>query len=336
MKFSKIKYCFIMAVLIPFSAHGQAGDNVEDISVNTGAGSPYTFSISSFFGIKYGHAEEIVYKDSGTDAKLSQLLWNIKPLFYWGAAFDFFQRNPMARWGFFANATLQAGLPARTGVMEDRDWMAAGGGLSHFSSHDNYTEDALFLDISAGSSIPIGGIMRLKVFAGLSFMSLKWMARDGYFQYASKIGETGTYNDWDSSLPKVPVYGPGIHYQQDWLIFSPGIAAHIPLFERFDIGVYFKIGPVIFCYDLDDHLARNLQFSEFMYGGIMLEPKGVFAFSLNERVKFSLDISYRFMAGARGDTEVKDTNTNIVQTSKSTGGSSYSALDAALSVTLVF
>jgi outer membrane protease len=325
-----------MAVLIQFSAHGQAGENFEDAGANTGAVSPYTFSISSFFGIKYGYAEEIVYNGPKTDAKLSQLLWNIKPLFYWGAAFDFFQRDPMARWGFFANATLQAGLPARTGVMEDRDWMAAGGGQSHFSSHDNYTEDALFLDISAGPSIPINGILRLKVFVGLSYMSLKWMGRDGYLQYAYEIGKTGTYNNWDSSLPKVPVYGPVIHYQQDWLIFSPGIAAHIPLLERFDIGVYFKIGPVIFCYDLDDHFARNLQFSEFMYGGIMLEPKGVFAFSLNERVKFSLDISYRFMEGSRGDTEVKGTETNIVKTSKNSGGSSYSALDAALSATLVF
>jgi outer membrane protease len=324
MKFSKIKYCFIMTVLIPFSAHGQAGD------------SPYTFSISSFFGIKHGQAEEIVYRDSKTDAKLSELLWDIKPLFYWGAAFEFSRRDPMARWGFFANATLQAALPAGTGVMEDRDWMAADGGLSHFSSHDNYTEDALFVDISAGSSIPIGGIIRLKVFVGLSFMSLKWMARDGYLQYSDKISGTDTYKNWDSSLPKVPFYGPAIHYQQDWLIFSPGIAVHIPLFERFDIGVYFKIGPVIFCYDLDDHFSRNMQFSEFMYGGIMLEPKGVFAFSLNERVKFSLDISYRFMEGSRGDTEMKDTNTNTVQTSKNSGGSAYSALDAALSVTLVF
>jgi outer membrane protease len=320
-----------MAVLIPFSAHGQAVDNFAYV----GAGSPYTFSISSFFGIKYGHAEEIVYRNSKTDAKLSELLWDIKPLFYLGAAFDFLQRDPMARWGFFANATLQAALPAKTGVMEDRDWMAAGGGLSNFSSHDNYTKNALFLDISAGSSIPINGIMRLKVFAGLSYMRLKWTARDGYLQYGDKISDY-IYKDWDSSLPKVPVYGAVIHYQQDWLIFSPGIAVHIPLFERFDIGVYFKIGPVIFCYDLDDHLLRNLQFFEFMYGGIMLEPKGVFAFSLNERIKFSLDISYRFMEGSRGNTEMKNTTNNTVQTFKNIGGSSYSALDAALSATLVF
>jgi outer membrane protease len=312
MKFSKIKYCFIMAVLIPFSAHGQAEN------------SPYTFSISSFFGIKHGQAEEIVYRDSDTDSKLSELLWDMKPLFYWGAAFDFFQRDPMARWGFFANATLQAALPARTGVMEDRDWMAAEGGPSHFSSHDNYTEDGLFLDISAGSSIPIKGILRLKLFAGLNFMSLKWMARDGYLQYPPKDGG------------ERPFYGPAIHYQQDWLILSTGIAAHVPLFERFDIGVDLKIGAVIFCYDLDDHFSRNLQFSEFMYGGIMLEPKGVFAFLLNERVKFSLDISYRLIEGARGDTEIRDTTNNTVQTSKNSGGSAYSALDAALSVTLIF
>jgi outer membrane protease len=335
MKSLKIKYCFIMALLLPFSVYGQTEGSFGGAYANMSADEPYMFSISPFFGVKYGQAEEIVYRNSTTDSKLSQLLWYITPLFYWGAAFDFSQRDPMARWGFFAAATLQAAIPARTGVMEDRDWLAADNGLSHFSSHDNYTEDALFLDITAGASIPIGGMLRLQVFAGLSFMSLKWIAHDGYLQYASKISGN-TYKNWDSSLPKTPVYGPIIYYQQDWLIFSPGVAARIPIFERFDIGAYFKIGPVIFCNDMDDHLTRKLQFSELMYGGLMLEPKGVFAFSLNERVKLSLDVSYRFIQGSRGDTEVRDTTTNVVQASKDSGGSAYSALDAALSVTLFF
>jgi outer membrane protease len=311
--------------LLPFSLHGQVV--YEDAGIGA-----YTFSISSSFGIKYGQAEEIVFSDAVSDTKLSQLLWDMKPLFYWGAAFDFSQRFPMDSFGFFANAALQTALPGKTGVMEDRDWLAPGNGLSNFSSHENYTEEALFFDFTAGASIPVASWARVQIFAGISYMGLKWTAREGYLQYAAKSGNT--YGYWNASLPKIAVYGPVIAYKQDWLIFTPGIALRAPLFDNFNAGLIFKIGPVIFCEDLDDHFERRLEFSESMYGGLMLEPRGEFSFLLNENINFSLDVSYRFIHGPRGDTKVRSTETNATQKSKDSGGSGYSVLDAALSVTL--
>jgi outer membrane protease len=322
MKFLRLKHCFIMAALLPFYAHGQEGGYMD-----VGILDAYTFSVSPIFGVKYGHAEEIVYKGSKSDKRLSELLWDMKPLFYWGAEFDFSLRAPMRRWGFFVNAVLQTGLPGKTGIMEDRDWVGTEA-LTHFSSHDNYTDGAFFFDFSAGTSIPLVSWLRIHVFAGLSYMDLKWTAREGYTQYA----QSG--NIWNSSLPKNPSYGPTIAYQQNWLIFSPGIAFYADIYNRFNIGLLFKVGPVIFCDDLDDHFKRALQFSESMYGGLMLEPKMEFSFMLYDRFKFSFDLSYRFISGPRGDAKSRDVSTNTSSTVKKIGGSGYSVLDAGISATI--
>jgi outer membrane protease len=325
------KYAFIIniliAFLIPFSVYGQTeAAAVEAANVEY----PYTFSISSSVGFKYGQAEEIVYKNSSSDTLLSQLLWDMKPVLYWGMELDFSQRYPMSRTGFFVNAALQAVIPARSGKMEDRDWLASGDVLSHLSVHDNYTEEGWFFDFTSGISIPLNRWLRVKAFAGLSLMNLRWLAREGYLQYASGSGA------WNSFLPKVPVYGPIIYYYQNWLIFSPGVSAHFSVFSRFNIGLYFKIGPVIFCDDLDEHFERNLQFTELMYGGLMIEPKLEFILSMYERIDISLDVSYRFIKGPRGDTEVRNTQTNGVQNSKNSGGAAYYCLDTGLSVKLRF
>jgi outer membrane protease len=342
------KILIILFILITLRTYGQedsdnppepppseeaASDTVIHEDSHSPPQMPYVLSISSSVGFKYGYSEEIVYKNSKSNTKLSQLLWNIKPLFYWGAALDFSRRMPLNKWAFFANVSIQSAFPAKTGVMEDRDWMAANNGLSHFSSHDNYTEGATFFDFAAGISLPVKSILLLKFFAGLDYMNLRWVGREGYIQYAAYTGND-TYNNWDASLEKKPTYGPVIYYYQDWLIFSPGVSAHINLFERFDIGLYFHIGPVIFCNDFDDHLSRKLQFTERMFGGIMLKPRGEIIFIASQHLNLALNVSYKFIEGTRGSTDVRDTSTNKVQSYANSGGAAYSVLDVGLSVTL--
>jgi outer membrane protease len=191
----------------------------------------------------------------------------------------------------------------------------------------------MFLDFSAGISMPIKSIVLLKFFIGLDYMNLRWTARDGYLQYAASTGDD-MYGYWDSSLKKTSTYGPIIYYQQNWLIFSPGLSGHINLFERFDIGLYFNIGPVIFCNDLDDHLSRRLQFTERMLGGIMLKPRAEIIFIASQHLNLALNVSYKFVEGARGTTDVRDTTTNTVQSYANSGVAAYYALDVGLSVTL--
>jgi outer membrane protease len=328
---TKRRFLLAAALLVPVFAHGQYGDG-------SGWGvkeSLYTFSFSPSFGFKYGASEEIVYKSSNSDVVMSKLIWEISPLFYFGGAFDFRLREPMRRRGFFANATVQAGIPAETGDMTDKDWLAQDNGLSHFSSHSNFTEEAWFLDVKAGMSLPVRNIIRLQFFAAISYMGLKWTARDGYRQYATEIGNTGTFRPWDSSISKIEFHGDVISYEQNWWIFSPGISAHIPFLEYFEAGLYLQIAPLIYCSDLDKHYLRDLNFTESMWGGFMLEPECEFVFSPYDWLGLSLYFSYRFIGGElRGNTIETDTISKISREYKNTGGAAYAALDAGLSVIL--
>ncbi|MDR1108024.1 MAG: omptin family outer membrane protease, partial [Spirochaetaceae bacterium] len=192
------------------------------------AGNIYSFSLSSSLGIIYGHSEELVYKYAGKDTLLSELIWDLKPLVYSGAALDFGRTNPWERWGFFAGASIKYGLPLKTGVMEDRDWMAAKGGyLTHYSRHDAYSNGALLSDLSLGFSFSFFEALLLKPGIRFSYMYFSWSAQDGFTQHTSNSG--GDYPPWDSGITKSPVSGSGILYSQHWFVLAPALAAELKL-----------------------------------------------------------------------------------------------------------
>lgn len=301
---------------------------------------PYTFSIASSFGILYGQGEEIVYKYQDKDTYWSQLLWDMKPLFYVGSSLHVSRTNPLEKWGFGADLALKLGIPNKTGVMEDRDWLAVDhDGLTHFSSHDNYTQGAFLLDFSAGISIPFASMVLLKAYGGLSYMQFSWAAQDGFTQYAP--GSYGTYEPWDDSIAKTPVYGPTISYLQEWLIFTPGISLYVPFLRFFSIELFFNIGPVIFCNDRDDHLlaTKRYQYVEHMSRGLLLEPRVEFAFSPHPRLDLSLYLAYRSISGSRGESWSRYTGTTadgILFKTSTDAGAGYSALDAGFSLGIWF
>ena len=83
----------------------------------------YVFTYSASLGVLYGQGEEIVYKTSGEDRYLSELLWDLKPLFYHQSALDFGKTRPLRGPGFWGSLSLRLGIPAGSGNMEDRDWL---------------------------------------------------------------------------------------------------------------------------------------------------------------------------------------------------------------------
>jgi len=121
----------------------------------------YSISLCPQFGFFYGHVEEIVYPSSGAKAPLlSQLLWDMKPVFYYGLMMDFSPVRPMERWRFFSELSLKFGIPGLSGVMEDRDWMSKENAeLTHYSAHDNIAKEILLFDFSAGVSFPFFNVL---------------------------------------------------------------------------------------------------------------------------------------------------------------------------------
>jgi outer membrane protease len=321
------KHRFILAVVlfVPSLGYGQIG----------GIGSQYSFSFSPLFGIKYGNAKEIVYRNSKSDDYLSMLVWEMKHIFYLGGAFDFQPREPIDQKGYFVNASVQAAFPAKTGYMSDWDWAAPNNAFSNFSEHDNFTQEAWFINIAAGISLPVWDKIWLRFFATLNYMKLKWDAQDGYLWYGSY--SYGSYEPWSPSSEKQSISGTVISYEQNWFIISPGISAHIPFLEYFEAGFYFQITPLIYCYDFDQHYRRDppLTFAVSMWGGLMVEPEFKFVFSPYDWLDLSFYVSYCFIGGeVRGTTVVTDTETKTSTKRKNTGGAAYAVLDTGLSITL--
>ncbi|MHB9292539.1 hypothetical protein Holit_01640 [Hollandina sp. SP2] len=302
-----------------------------------GKKNPYTFSVAALTGFLYGQGEEIVYLKETSDTYLSQLLWDMKPLFYAGAALNFSRINPLERPGFFTDLSLKFGIPDKTGVMEDRDWMnkidSINDDLTHFSSHNNYTQGAFLLDCSVGISLPIAGRLALKGYADVSYMYFSWASQDGFTQYASE-GSSGGYDAWDAAIPKSKHYGPAINYRQEWIILTPGLALHIPFPYGLRLMLDLRVSPWIWCVALDDHFLTEKQYSDHTsYGGLLFEPRGQIAFAPHARLELSLSLGYRSIQGLQGPTYTRNTGkTSGLVIQNGSGGTGYLALDTGLSV----
>jgi outer membrane protease len=300
----------------------------------------YSLSLSTSLGIIYGHSEEIVYKHPGKDDYLSELLWDLKPLVYAGLALDLAKTNPWERWGFFAGLSLKYGLPLKTGIMEDRDWLDDDQDyVTHYSRHDTYSQGALLADLSAGLSFPLSYTLLLKAGVKFSYMYFSWIGLDGYDQYAEApaFGKTD-YKPWHSGLTKNPVSGRVITYKQYWFILAPVLGGEIKLSPLFFLDLYAAATPLIYCVDIDDHLKTQVRYQDYLSWGFALDTGIGFAFVPAEKVEFRLDCGIRYISGSRGDVYTKSTGvpSSGFHLSPEIAGGGYAAFDAGFSAKIRF
>jgi outer membrane protease len=301
----------------------------EVFSQSAGANKRFSFSVAPLAGVLYGQSEEIVYPQDTKAKYLSQLIWDMKPLFYTGAVVDFSILRPNAKWGFFSEVSFRAGVPGGTGKMEDRDWQSKENeALTNYSVHDNKTSQFLWIEGGAGVFIPVKKLSRLRLSLNLSYMLMSFSGSGGYYQYAANIAE-GKYASLSEApqvaLPPVEV----IRYTQSWLVAAPAISFDSRFLNYFSGGIFFQISPLIWCSDIDEHVLAEREFREYMYWGLFLEPKGKIAFSPNERFEVSLDLAYRYIFGTRGRTYYRLTGETEF-TLGGEGGAGLSLLDAGL------
>ncbi|MDR1324734.1 MAG: omptin family outer membrane protease [Treponema sp.] len=283
----------------------------------------YTLSSAASFGFLYGQSEEQVYKDAET--LLSQLLWDMKPLFYYGSALEFSPQKPIQRWGPFAALSLRFGLPNKTGVMEDRDWMGTGDELTDFSSHDNYTRGATLVDASIGVSMPIASLLVFKTYLAYSYMFFAWCGQDGYGDYTSGHQVFS---------------GAVINFSQMWHITSGGIAVRVPFFDVFSVSAALHAGTVVSYSALDDHLTNGKQFFDTAIGGLLLEPRFEFTWSPVNTLSVALSAGYRHISALKGTSvyRLQGSSSTSSSASQDAGiiGAAYSVWDAGLSLKVRF
>jgi outer membrane protease len=289
-------------------------------------------------GILYGQAEEIVYRDS-SKAYLSQLLWDIKPLFYGGV------NGGLSAGDFWADLDFKAALPSRSGYMEDRDWMGgASYGFSNYSISNNYTKNTFLADIRAGWNfdffIAEDQTLSLKPFLRGSWMHFSWDGKGGYYQYGYPWSESIPKKYWTDDTVTIA-------YKQDWMILSPGLEANYAFLEKFVAGLSFCITPFIMMNAVDNHMLRGGEyygngdrrndpnkFSDYAHWGLLLEGGASFAYQFNSNISAELSGSFRHIKGSRGKSTSEYTNTPgaPVVNNGDTGGAGYWAWDAGLGI----
>lgn len=322
------KYIFILFYMIFFTSFLWS-------ETKTGAAekdSSYQISAGISEGMLFGTSFELVYEMS--DIVVSELRWEMKPLFYLGSFVELSQKNPLDSAGFYAKLGLKLGIPSTSGFMEDRDWNAVGYQLSHFSSSTNLTDSAVLLDLTFGVSIPLFSTIIITPLVGWSYMHYKWTARDGYAQYGKELPD-GHNEVWDESLPKIPFYGPVVAYVQDWIIGSVGLSVKYPFLKRFLVEGSFLFSPLIWVYAVDDHFLRRIRFTDDLHGGYFLEPALSFSFFFNQKMRLSLQASYRYTNNTKGFSQTHDIKTNAFM-GKSPAGAEYQVWDTGISFTYSF
>jgi outer membrane protease len=254
---------------------------------------PYTFSVSPLAGFLYGHGEEIVYQSERGGAYLSELRWDIKPLVYSGAVLDVSRKKSP---GFFYSISLKFGFPMGTGFMEDRDWLAWNGALSHYSHHDSRADEAWFHDFLGGISLPFGSRVLFKPFLGLSYTHLKWTASDGYTRYGKKDGYN-SYLPLEDTDRENPLSGRVAGYTQEWLVLLAGASLSYTFHPRFSASLSLRLSPLLYFTGMDVHFMTEREYYDYILGGFYLEPGGEAVFSFNKWFSAGLYVSWRYMKG---------------------------------------
>jgi outer membrane protease len=301
----------------------------------------YAFSVSPVFGVLWGHAEEIVYKYPDDYVYISELLWDLKPLFYSGAEIEFGPKSPFAKGGFIAGVSALFGFPLRTGIMEDRDWMDKDDSfLTHYSRHNAFSRGNFWAEISAGYSWAFFSRLSLGVYGEFSYLRFFWEGADGYLQYASNYAKD-QYDPWNPSLEKTYINGAIIDYTQNWFIFAPGIFASFRISKYLALDLSVALTPLIYSICIDNHIQRRYKplFQDYLLGGFSLKDRLTVVFSVNDKIAFSLSGGSRFIHGSRGDSYEIDTdgpNTGIYNLSSNSAGAGFLVLDVSLSAKIQF
>jgi outer membrane protease len=333
---------FSVLVIISFSLPVYA----DEISENK---SRYAFSITPNTGFLWGRGEEIVYHGNppqNNSKYLSQLLWDYKPLLYVGLDMDFGPRFPWAHNGFHASLGLKYGLPLETGVIEDYDWLSnTGNYLTNYSRHEAFSRSSFndffegygsfIANLSLGYSWAISDRLWFRAYGDFSFSRFSWKSRNGFIQYGpnNPNGSNG-FIPWDPEFQKNYFSAPAIDYTQNWYVFAPGISAGLKLNDYLGFSFFMAITPLIYGACRDDHLAAEVTYYDYLYGGLFVRAGSELAITFNDRIGIFLSFSIMDLSSARGDNYTSKSGKATFY--PSTAGGGFSFLDLSLGAKFTF
>jgi outer membrane protease len=264
------------------------------ITQNICAQRNYAFSLGLYSGFLYGQAMEYVYPAGETQNDLlSELKWDMKPLFYLGLNIDFYR---ITSGGFFASLNFKAGIPAGSGYMEDRDWLSPGdNSLTRFSKHTNKTSEYYSVSFKSGYSFPLNPYFYVKPYIHGAWTRFAFTGKDGYGYYS------------DSTPPELIFSGNVIRYKQDWLLLAAGLSLSVQFPINLTIDLSFQISPLTYCIAEDEHILGNTVYRDYSFFGLYLEPAVSLSYKIRQ-FEISLDFAYRYIGRTSGLSYTNNNN----------------------------
>jgi outer membrane protease len=284
----------------------------------------FTYGVS--FNLLSGACEELVYRNNNAKNYVSQLSWQLSPLFAVGfnLHYDWLRQSASGLEGLFSgiftDVSFKYGIPGKTGMMEDRDWMMSQADwLTHLSLHDNETATVLLGDLDAGFSLKLYNDFRLKAFLSYRFMYYSFIASRGAFLYPEDDGGHAylVTNDRVGT------------YRQIWHIISPGLSFYGVFNKYFDAELSIRVSPLIMLYSLDEHLLKDLVITDEAFWGLFVEPALLFSFKPKSSFALVFSLNYRNISGTRGNSTYRYPDES--NTYSGVGGAAYSVFDIGIS-----
>ncbi|MDR3020400.1 MAG: omptin family outer membrane protease [Treponema sp.] len=272
-------------------------DEALEIQSETLPEKGYTLLIGTFVGFVTGEAYELVYPMPGYNGAkyLSELIWDMRQVFYLGLGFELNPKNPMNYPGFFVSGAFRAGLPGDSGFMRNRDWLSSENDkLTDFSRHINRTNEFFWADAAVGVSLPIKPYFYTRQYISGSWMRFSFMGRDGYGEYVIH--------------KSIKFIGDSIEYEQNWLLIALGFSLGTRILYPFIFDLSLQLSPLAYCAARDHHLLRDTVFLDYTYFGFYVEP--LISVSYVNKLIFTLEIAYRYISDTKGDTYMNEKNSD--------------------------
>lgn len=231
-------------------------------------------SIEFKYGTLSGTANEIVYRSSSSDKKLSELIWNLDNINLIGVGTSYnINENRSINFDFYMNTD--------TGKsdMTDYDWTNySSSNWTHWSNSPTDITKLYKLDLNFKYISSFRENLDFFIMAGYKLDIYKWVAIGGEYIYPS---ESGTLDD-------IPV----ISYNQYFNVPYIGVGTAMNI-SNFSFKLKLLYSEAVIAKDEDTHHLRDLYFEEYFEGGKMLEISlsGECNFTDNFKLIGSLDYS---------------------------------------------
>ena len=280
----------------------------------------YGFSIGPQFGFLYGQITELVHPTDTKGKYLSELIYEVKPIYYFGINLEVGLNDISFYNGFFGSLSFKIGLPRDSGIHQNRDWMSVqNSDLTHFSEHINQTDRYIQADLTLGSSLPVR-YFYFKPFINFSWMNFSFTGKDGYGRYARDIVKGKTFYPIDDNPRKEDFSGQEvINYVQNWILLAPGCTVGTYALSPFYINLSFQISPFTYCTAVDQHFLKNTTYYDYTGWGLFIEGGGNISFKI-KFFELSLEYAYRYIRDTKGITHMEEGNVKRLVANKSGAG----------------